>query len=260
MKLRFKTAVIMIVVMVHLCALPALAADQNVTMSTEYDEVVSLLLDDAPHMCFDASQTNVKFQVSEELQGKTLKVYDFRSNINMMINNVEDVTVDEEGYVTIHLPSTGAFVVADLPYDASRIVPDLRYLDKSLWSRAKTPSEPFDTDICPIPQGDWVGSVEWREKEGLEPYETLEGEEGESDDQEGADGESDPEGVDEQASQEPVTDSQSQLDQTQQTQAAVLPVTPQPEPESDRFPLITYLVVAAFIGLGVIFSMLFHSR
>ena len=155
-----------------LLALPAAADNVGVTTPAEHDDIMGVLFDGAPYMTIDASQPVVKFQVPQELRGVgPLQVYDYRHGIKTMLNNVEDVTPDADGYVEIVLPSTGEFAVAKVPYtDAYRLVLDLRYLDQSMWKSAKTPDEPFDTDLYIIPAGDWVDSKTWREQQGLDPW------------------------------------------------------------------------------------------
>jgi len=163
--------------MVALCAmlllaLPAAADNVGITTPAEHDDIMGVLFDGAPYMTIDASQSVVKFQVPQELRGVgALQVYDYRHGIKTMLNNVEDVTPDADGYVEIALPSTGEFAVAKVPYtDVYRLVLDLRYLDQSMWKSAKTPDEPFDTDLYIIPAGDWVDSKTWREQQGLDPW------------------------------------------------------------------------------------------
>ena len=155
-----------------LLALPAAADNVGITTPAEHDDIMGVLFDGAPYMTIDASQSVVRFQVPQELRGVgPLQVYDYRHGIKTMLNNVEDVTPDADGYVEIVLPSTGEFAVAKVPYtDVYRLVLDLRYLDQSMWKSAKTPDEPFDTDLYIIPPGDWVDSKTWREQQGLDPW------------------------------------------------------------------------------------------
>ncbi len=153
-------------------ALPAVAENVGVTTPAEHDDIMGVLFDGAPYMSIDASQAVVKFQVPEELRGVgALQVYDYRHGIKTMLNNVEDVTPDADGYVELVLPSTGEFAVAKVPYtDVFRLVLDLRYLDQSMWGSAKTPDEPFDTEQYIIPAGEWMDSKTWREEQGLDPW------------------------------------------------------------------------------------------
>lgn len=153
-------------------ALPASAENVGAVTPAEHDDIMGVIFDGAPYMSFDASQTSVKLQVPEELRNVgALQVYDYRHGIKLMINNVEDVTPDANGYIELNLPSTGEFAVAKVPYtDAYRLTLDLRYLDESVWASAKTPDEPFDTDLYIIPQGEWRDSKTWREQQGLDPW------------------------------------------------------------------------------------------
>ena len=153
-------------------ALPVSAENVGVVTPAEHDNIMGVLFDGAPYMTIDASQTVVKFQVPEELRGVgPLQVYDYRHGIKTLINNINDVTPDAEGYVEVVLPSTGEFAVAKVPYtDAFRLVLDLRYLDQSMWKSAKTPDQSFDREEYIIPQGDWVDSKTWREQQGLDPW------------------------------------------------------------------------------------------
>jgi len=153
-------------------ALPASAENVGVVTPAEHDDIMGVLFDGAPYMTIDASQTVVKFQVPQELRGVgALQVYDYRHGIKTMLNNVDDVTPDADGYVELVLPSTGEFAVAKVPYtEVYRLVLDLRYLDQSMWKSAKTPDEPFDTDQFIIPQGEWRDSKTWREEQGLDPW------------------------------------------------------------------------------------------
>ncbi|MBP0963225.1 MAG: hypothetical protein J6Q99_02905 [Oscillospiraceae bacterium] len=153
-------------------ALPVSAENVGVVTPAEHDNIMGVLFDGAPYMTIDASQTVVKFQVPEELRGVgPLQVYDYRHGIKTMINNINDVTPDADGYVEVVLPSTGEFAVAKVPYtDAFRLVLDLRYLDQSMWKSAKTPDQPFDREEYIIPHGEWVDSKTWREQQGLDPW------------------------------------------------------------------------------------------
>lgn len=156
--------------------LPASAENVGVVTPAEHDDIMGVLFDGAPYMTIDASQTVVKFQVPQELRGVgALQVYDYRHGIKTMLNNVDDVTPDADGYVEIVLPSTGEFCIAKVPFtDAFRLTLDLRYLDSSMWESAKTPDEPFDTDVYIIPPGDWRDSKSWREQQGLDPWPVVE--------------------------------------------------------------------------------------
>jgi len=169
-----KKIVIMVLVLCCLwsMALPVSAENVGVVTPAEHDDIMGVLFDGAPYMTINASQTVVKFQVPEELRGVgALQVYDYRHGIKTMLNNVNDVTPDAEGYVEVVLPSTGEFAVAKVPYtDAYRLVLDLRYLDQSMWKSAKTPDEPFDRELYIIPQGEWMDSKTWREQQGLDPW------------------------------------------------------------------------------------------
>ncbi len=229
-------------------------AGNDITTPSEDDDVIGLLLDGAEYMSFNALRPVVRFQVPENLRGKNLSVYDYRT-MPMLINNVEDVVSDDEGYVEIVLPSTGDFVVADVPFDAAyRLVLDLRYLDESLWQSAKTPDQAFDTDEYPIPSGDWVSSIEWREEEGLDPWPSLTAEpQPESDSSQSEQ----PEGDNNIGTTTPTSPSSSA---DSSSTAPTIPEIEQPTQPPKEFPLGSYVVVIVSAALGVFLVALFRTR
>ena len=102
------TALLLVLATLLTLALPVSAENSNVTVPAEHDDIMGLLLDGAPYLSFDASHTVVKLQVPEELRDVgALQVYDYRHGIKTMLNNVDDVTPDADGYVELVLPSTG---------------------------------------------------------------------------------------------------------------------------------------------------------
>ncbi len=227
------------------------ATGSDITTPVEDDDVIGLLLDGADYMSFNALRAVVRFQVPEELRGKTLKVYDYRT-MPLLINNVEDVVSDEEGYVEIVLPSTGDFVVADVPYTSVyRLVLDLRYLDESLWSSAKTPDVAFDTDEYPIPEGDWVSSIEWREQEGLEPLPSLTATPAQPEEQEQEQSQA------ESGTQQPTAPPPTQP--TTPTQPSTDEGDTLPTPPRD-FPWGSYVVIGVSALLGIFLVVMFRAR
>jgi hypothetical protein len=259
--------------MIVLCAmlvlaLPAAAENVGVVTPAEHDDIMEVLFDGAPYMTINASQTVVKFQVPEELRGVgALQVYDYRHGIKTMLNNVEDVTPDADGYVELVLPSTGEFAVAKVPYtDAYRLVLDLRYLDQSMWKSAKTPDEPFDTDLFVIPAGDWVNSKTWREQQGLDPWPSArdvkqEEEESSSTGEEESQHETEIPGVDQPLEPfEPPVYPEEDLDVPE-----IRPESPEKQepqfPEVDLpFPWGSYVVVIISAALGVFLVILLRQR
>jgi len=259
-----------------LLALPAAAANEGIDTPAEHDDVMGVLLDGAPYMSFNATQTTVRFQVPASLQNKgALQVYDYRSGLKMMLNNVKDVTPDADGYVQITLPSTGEFCIAKVPFtDAYRLVLDLRYLDKSMWKSAKTPDKPFDTKKYVIPAGTWTTSKEWRAQQGLDPWPTVTDTSAAQEEPAPASSSAAPEqsasaapesgAAQESAVESGTTESgttESGFTSTNRTEdngsAAVdFPDDGQPQP----FPWGSYVVVAVSAALGILLANLFRSH
>ncbi|MBR5558879.1 MAG: hypothetical protein IKU72_01365 [Oscillospiraceae bacterium] len=250
-------------------ALPVSAENIGVTTPAEHDDIMGVLFDGAPYMTIDASQTVVKFQVPAELRGVgALQVYDYRHGIKTMLNNVNDVTPDADGYVELVLPSTGEFAVAKVPYtDVYRLVLDLRYLDQSMWKSAKTPDEPFDTEQFIIPQGDWRDSKTWREEQGLEPWPSArkaEPEEEPSSSEEPESSGSEPEvDVPESSLPEELPESSESYEEIPEgTGQWQNPTDLEPQfPEVDLpFPWGSYVVVAGSAALGVMLVNMLRRR
>lgn len=246
-------------------ALPAAAENVGAVTPAEHDDIMGVLFDGAPYMSFDASQTTVKLQVPEELRNVgALQVYDYRHGIKLMINNVDDVTPDADGYIELTLPSTGEFAVAKVPYtEAYRLTLDLRYLDESVWASAKTPDEPFDTDLYIIPQGEWRDSKTWREQQGLDPWPTAEAEAEPEPEEESSAAEQEPDDTQSPESSLPEGES-SQPASTPEQQGSSAedeslvgqwedPADQEPQfPLSEQpFPWGSYVVVAISAALGV---------
>ena len=149
--------------------------------------------------------------------------------------------------------------MAKVPFtDAFRLVLDLRYLDQSMWKSAKTPDEPFDREEYIIPQGDWMDSKTWREKQGLDPWPVVE--------------ESKPEEEEEPSSQLPEGEGEipGSLPQDPEAYEEVSEGTGQwqdpgeidPQfPEVDLpFPWGSYVVVAVSAALGVMLVQMLRRR
>ena len=262
-------ALIAAVCAAFMLAAPALAEDIGITTPAEHDDIMGVLLDGAPYMSIDATQTVVKFQVPEKLRNVgPLQVYDYRHVFKTMINNVEDVTPDADGYVEIVLPSTGEFCVAKVPFtDVFRLTLDLRYLDQSMWNSAKTPDTEFDTDLYIIPPGEWRDSKTWREEQGLEPWPSVADEEpveepGEEPGEEPDDGESQT-GVENpsQPAEEPSDDSASASEPvTLPNQEEEVKTEPQFPKVDQPFPWGSYVVVIVSAALGVFLVNLLRSK
>lgn len=261
-------ALIAAVCAAFMLAAPALAENIGITAPAEHDDIMGVLLDGAPYMSIDATQTVVKFQVPENLRNVgPLQVYDYRHGIKTMLNNVEDVTPDADGYVEIVLPSTGEFCVAKVPFtDVFRLTLDLRYLDQSMWASAKTPDTEFDTDLYIIPPGEWQDSKTWREEQGLDPWPSVTADEPEEPAEEPAEEPGD--GVSQTGVEAP-SQAEQELSQSSASasEAVALPnqqeeVKTEPQfPKVDQpFPWGSYVVVIVSAALGVFLVNLLRSK
>lgn len=150
---------ILTAVVIFYLPLAAVAAN-GYELGTDFDEDIALLLENEPHQTFTITAgTNEDIAVDPALLGSPMALYVYYDGNMNMLRLVSGRTWDDPP-ATLSLSELpeAAYCLTAWDGNSERILFDLRYIDESIHSTARTPPESPETRARVLLEGDMVTS------------------------------------------------------------------------------------------------------